>query len=133
MDTQRHVFIFLVYLAIVTAACIDVALDPHPWLCWPGLAVASLMYQSKEQFTARLSPKGTIVVLIFIPLFVGFMMWGAISGANTASNEWFAHTQFRPVFALVFWLLYMYGGYGEFRKRLAGNVQSGAHSEGSRT
>lgn len=115
MTPTTRVSLFIVWLAVVTLGCLDMAYSSPAVFGSIVLPIACLPFLPRAQFT-RGAPRavGWMSLAVVAGLLV-FIIWGATSGFNQASNAWFEqHPVVRVCAAAILWLTWLTLGYKRF-------------------
>ena len=116
MDQSTRTILFIVWLVVVTLACFDSAYSSPPMFGSIVLPIAWLPFWSKQQYAQKLPKREMFIGLIIVAMFLVLVIYGALSGFNRASNEWYEHhSGVRVYFALGVWFVWLVLGFRAFR------------------
>ena len=114
-------------LLAVTFACYLVGFSDYLGMGVVALNIVlgiSTLASSRADVFAPLPRLHSIAAVCVGLAFVAFAIWGAYSGYNQASNEWFKHSAIRPWFASIFWFAYACALLFSYRQRLLGSASA---------
>jgi len=117
MNRSTGVLLFIGWATVVSAACLGIAYPFLPVLSSIVLPIAWLALVQKSALSKTVTRGDAWVAFGVVAGLLGLLLLGALSGGTNASNKWFQVSPFRPYFALLIWLAYMFAGYRTFRAR----------------
>lgn len=114
MTQSTRLGLFLVWLAIVTLGCLDMAFSRPSLLAQIVLPMAWLPFAWGD-FRKELPRPVSYKVMVVVGLFLLLIAWGALSGFNQASDAWVKeHPQARMLLAGNLWLAWLILGSRRF-------------------
>jgi len=116
MTQTTRAVLFVIWLLVVTLACLDSAYSSPSFFGSLILPIAWLPLMPRGQFTKRVPARDMWVGLTTVAVLFALIAWSVLSGFNRSSNEWFEeHAAVRELFALFIWLLALVTGWRAFR------------------
>ena len=117
MSEVTRAALFVLWLVVVSIACLDYAMPPRSVFGSMVLPLVFLPFISRRQFVDPIPRRDLWVVVAILTAFIVLIAWGILSGSNKASAEWFGHSELPAVFASVLWLSLMTLGISRFHAK----------------
>ena len=117
MNECARLLLFVLWLVVVSLACLDFAISEQSVFGRMVLPMAFLPFISRRQFVEPI-PRGELwIILVILAVFIACIGWGIVSGFDKITGNWFENSALSVACASGFWLLLICAGISSFRAR----------------
>jgi hypothetical protein len=115
MDPRHTIPFFIVWVLVLAALCVGFSYDSSSATYSGPLLFCILVFRNKESYARKMSTKSKWISIGIAVIIIALIMWGAVSGYNSASSKEFNISPYRPYVGLGLFVLYFYAGYTLFQ------------------